>query len=62
MPEPDDEEMPPDPIAALSQALSGLKNIAQIVRTYYVELIAQGFTPEQALGLTLTYQTQLMGQ
>lgn len=50
----------PDPIAALEQALAGMKEIVKIVRTYYTQAIAQGFDERQALQLTIAYQAVII--
>lgn len=37
-------------------ALKALEQIARLIHTYYLALIASGFTPEQALVLACSYQ------
>ena len=56
-----DPGQPPDidPIAALDQALRSLTDVARILHTFYTALVAEGFTEEQALEMTIAYQLEL---
>lgn len=54
-----DDELP-DVVAMLDQALVAMANVAKLIRAYHVALVEQGFAEEQALLLTLQYQTRLL--
>lgn len=45
-----------DPIAALDQALRGMKDWAHTLHTYYSDLVASGFTPAEAMTLVVSFQ------
>lgn len=46
-------------IAQMDQAGEAVKLIAPVVSAYFVALLNQGFTREEALSLTLAYQNML---
>jgi hypothetical protein len=46
--------------AESEQAKAGLKEFAGYIRTYYEALVEDGFTPEQALELSSSYQTAMV--
>jgi hypothetical protein len=50
----------PDPLAAFDQGLRALVDMAKALRAYYVALVAEGFTEEQAFGLTAAWQMHLL--
>lgn len=52
--------VPVDPVAALDQATRGMKDLAQIVRSYYDHLRDEGFDEQDALRLATAYQGQLV--
>lgn len=57
----------PDWIAQLDQAMSGLADMAKMLRAYHVGLVDAGFSPEEALTLTaqfqgLTFAAGMLGQ
>jgi len=52
----------PDPLANLDQLLRGLGDLAQVISTYYGELVTRGFTTDQALAMTMAYQQIIVGQ
>lgn len=47
-----EDEEPFDPLANLDQALRSFVDRARIHRAFYLQLVEQGFTEEQALKLT----------
>jgi hypothetical protein len=53
-------DLPPDWIAAIDQALRGVADVARLVRAYYAALVEAGFAVEEALALTLAYQTTIL--
>lgn len=55
-----DDDQIPDPLAGFDQALRQLVDVAKAARAYHVALVEQGFTVEQALELTVAFQTTLM--
>lgn len=46
--------------AAADQARAGLSEIAEMLASYYLALQEKGFNSEEAFGLVLDYQRQLM--
>lgn len=46
-------------ISDLDQIFMALKDIASFVKKYHTELKEQGFTDEEALKLTIAYQTSI---
>lgn len=46
--------------AQLDQAKAGLETFTELLATYFKSLIAKGFTREEALGLTVEYQSDLI--
>lgn len=55
-PEPDG----PDLVAAMGQLAMAVREQARVMHSYYSALVECGFTPDQALALTLAYQTKFM--
>lgn len=53
----DDDE--PDPLAAIDQLVRGLSDFARIIWAHYAAMVDQGFTADQALELSIAYQTTL---
>ncbi len=51
-----DEPQQPDFIAAMDQARRMSVELAKLVRDYYAALVEGGFTVEQALALTISFQ------
>ena len=51
----------PDIIAAVDQWSATVKQYARVMRSYYEALMAEGFNAEQALALTLAYQSRVVG-
>ena len=51
-----DEE---DPIAALDQAMRALVDTARVLFAHFSALKEQGFTDDQALALTVAFQTAI---
>ena len=41
-----------DPLAKMDQALAGMGDLAKIIRAFYLGLLSEGFTEQQALILT----------
>ncbi len=54
-----DQPQGPDPIAALDQALASVPNLVKLVGSYFTMLLAVGFTREEALQMTLSFQVLL---
>lgn len=50
----------PDLVAALDQARASMTDLTQLLRAYHEHLVRTGFTEDQALMLTLGYQTRLI--
>lgn len=50
----------PDPLAAMDQMLRGFVDAAKAIRGYYLALVEEGFTQDQALQLAIAWQTQLI--
>lgn len=50
----------PDLGAALDQASSALRDLAPMMKTYFDALHEAGFTPYQALQMTMSYQAALI--
>lgn len=46
-------------IHALDQLQAMLRDLAPVVRSYYEKLLEQGFTPEEALTITIAFQNAL---
>ena len=42
------------------ELLNGIRNIVQMVRTYYDEALEQGFDKRQALALAVNYQEAML--
>jgi hypothetical protein len=55
-----DEEIP-DWIAQLDQLLRGVADFAKVTYGYYVALVEQGFSEQQAFALTLAFQAGIQG-
>ncbi len=55
-----DEDRIPDPLAALDQAMAAMVTLAKAVRGYYVALLTNGFTEDQAIMLTAMWQTAIL--
>lgn len=49
----------PDPLAMMEQLLRGLVDVAKVTRTYYESLLDSGFGEQEAMQLTIAFQTQL---
>jgi hypothetical protein len=54
-----DDEIP-DPLGALDLLLRAVVDVAKATRAYYIELIDNGFTEEQATELTIAFQTTIL--
>lgn len=54
------DEQQPDPIAQLDQTLRTLIDLAKMIHGYHCGLVAAGFTEDQALALTIAYQTAVV--
>jgi hypothetical protein len=52
----DEDPEIPDPLANIDQAIAGLATRAHILRGYYVALVENNFTEEQALEIVVSYQ------
>jgi len=44
----------------LIEAAHGLTGAAELVRAYYVALVGTGFTEEEAMALTIAWQTAML--
>jgi hypothetical protein len=49
-----------DWIAQLDQATAGMRDLSKAMRVYYVALLEQAFTADQALVLTVALQSSVM--
>lgn len=49
----------PNPMDAIEQA-QAMRGVAEIIRSYYVALCLEGFTPAEAMTLTEGYQHALV--
>ncbi len=47
--------------AQLDQAKAGVETLTELIATYFQSLLAKGFTREEALGLTVEYQSDVLG-
>lgn len=47
----------PDRGALFDQMFAGLADFARLIRGYHLRLVAVGFSQEQALALTMQYQS-----
>ncbi len=46
--------------AQLDQAKAGLETFTELISTYFQSLVAKGFTREEALGLVVEYQSEIL--
>lgn len=49
-----------DPLANMDQLLRAVVDIAKVMRVYYVALIEEGFSNEEALRVTMAYQRTIL--
>lgn len=54
------DEPVPDPLAQLDQAMAEMATLAKIIHAHYAAMLAAGFTCDQALALTLSYQATVV--
>lgn len=47
----------PDWVASLDQIAAGFKDLAAVLWSHYENMLEVGFSPEQALNLTIAFQT-----
>lgn len=58
---PDIPDEVPDWIAELDQLTKGMADFAKTLRSYYVSLVDEGFTPSEALMLVVEWQKATIG-
>jgi len=51
-----------DNIGSFDQMMAAVTDIALVTKKYYDECVKAGFSAEQALALTVSFQTVVLGQ